>query len=178
MKYKLERECANCKNIDIIYLTKFEASFELFDSDKIWNSECTKCLSLKCANLRHFHPKLDEEILNIWGVDEKLFFYEQDEELFLAEIEYFELILNKIDNSTFLKYKIDVLLEAICVLLYDNISSNEEYSDLENIERKKIADKIRPELIKRKEKIKHSEHQIMEYIKNEVFPQIGLEIKY
>ncbi|MGH2667192.1 hypothetical protein [Flavobacterium sp.] len=179
MEYKLKRKCADCGHVDFIFLTKIEAAFELYDTNEIWKSLCSKCHSEKCNSLIHAHPKLDEEILNIWGYDSNLFLMEQDEELFLAEIDYLDMILEKIDDASYLKAKIDILIEAVCILLYDNTFADDnydDYSDAENKQRKEIADFVRPQLYKRKEKIKKAENSIMEYIKAEVFPQVGLEL--
>jgi len=54
------------------------------------------------------------------------------------------MLLKAIDEEKYLKRKINVLIEAICILLYDNIVSLDEFSEQENIERKIIADKVIP----------------------------------
>lgn len=175
MNYHLQRTCAACKNVDLFPVSKMEAAFELYSSKGIWNTKCTKCNSLKCSSLQHAHPKLDQEILDIWGNDPKLFLMVQDEEIFLAEYDYFPMLLKAIDESTYLKSKIDVLVESICVLLYDYTVASEEYSEKENQERESIAKKIRPELIKRKNRIIDSGDIVREYIQKVVYPQIGIK---
>ena len=174
MEFKLTRICKDCNNVDTFKLSKKEAAFELYDSKAITNMPCSSCGSLNCDHLGRYHSKIDKELLDIWGQDINLYFLEQDEEIYLADDEYFNLLLEAIDNSKYLKSKIDILTEAICVLLYDYTANKEEYSNKENEERENIASKIRPELIKRKEKIKDSQNVIMDYIKKVVFPQIGL----
>ena len=118
--------------------------------------------------------QIDKEILDIWGNDSELYLNPQDEEIILAEMHYFPMILNSINEGKYLKRKLEILLESICILLYDNTINSDEYSYEENAKRKKNAEIIRPELIKLKDKIKESEKHIMEYIKVIVFPQIGL----
>ncbi|WP_211236727.1 hypothetical protein [Sporocytophaga myxococcoides] len=99
---------------------------------------------------------------------------DQDEELFLAELDYFPMLLKAIDEQAYLKRKIDILIESICVLLYDNTFQSEEYTDEENEQRQRIAEEVRPELIKRKDKIIKAEGYIRDYVKEFVFPQIGI----
>lgn len=57
---------------------------------------------------------------------------EQDEEIILAEMDYFPMIIKAIDDAKYLEKKINILLESICVLLYNNIISSEEYTEAEN----------------------------------------------
>ena len=175
MKYKVSRTCKNCGNVEETILTKVEAAFELYDSRAIWNQACTACGSKECKSISSHTPSLDEELLDIWGNDPELFFWQQDQELFLAEYDYFPLLLNAIDKSNYPKAKIDVLIEAICILLYDNTYPSQEFSKEEMAEREAIADKVRPELIKRKERIKQAGDWVMEYIQEVVYPQIGIE---
>lgn len=182
MEYKLTRtckdckDCKDCKNVDSIVLTKIEAAFELYDSSKIWKTSCSNCGSSSCESLGHQHPTLDKELLDLWGNDPELFLMEQDQELLLAEYDYFPMILTAIDESKYPKPKIDVLIEAICVLLYDNTVAPEEYSEKENCERENIAEKVRSELIKRKNRIIEAGDSVMEYIQEIVYPQIGIQI--
>lgn len=175
MEYTVDRSCKDCKNIDKFGLSKNEAAFQLYDKDKIWTSECSACGSINCKSISLKPPKYDKELLDLWGHDGQLFFMEQDEGLLLAEVEYFPMILNAIDKSEYLKGKIGILVESICILLYDNTAHSEEYSDEENMKRNEIADMVRSELIKRKAVISDNGDFVMDYIKEGVFPQIGLE---
>ena len=174
MKYQIIRTCKNCKNEDVFEFTKIQIAFELYDSNEIWKGKCQKCQSQNFSSLQNPYLELDKEILDVWGNDEKLFLNPQDEEIILAEMHHLELILNSINEKTYLKRKIDVLLESLCVLLYDNTVICEEYSEIENQEREKNAKIILPNLIKLKTEIKKSEEHIMEYIKEVVFHQIGI----
>jgi len=112
----------------------------------------------------------------MWGNDRELRFLDQDEELMLAEFEYLPMLLNAIDDSSYMGAKIDILIEAICILLYDNTSGSEEYSDSENVDRERIARQIRQELIKRKQIIIESQAYMRDYVKEVVYPQIGIEV--
>jgi hypothetical protein len=175
MEYKLTRTCKGCKNVDLTILTKIEAAFELYDSNVIWKTPCSKCGSENCESIGCNTPTLDKELLDIWGNDSELFLMEQDQELLLAEYDYFPMLLKAIDESKYLKTKINVLIEAICILLYDNIVAPEEYSKKENKEREIIAKKVRPELIKRRNRIMEAGYSVMDYIQEIVYPQIGIK---
>lgn len=173
-EYKINRTCKDCKNIDSFPLTKLEAAFDLFDSQKIWNTDCSKCGSKNCQSTNWQGSQLNQELLDIWGNNLNLAFMKQDEEILLAELDYFPMLLKAIDEQTYLKRKIDILIESICVLLYDNTFQSEEYTNEENELRQRIAEKVRPELIKSKDKILEAEQYIMDYIKDVVFPEISI----
>jgi len=174
--YNLERKCKNCGNIDIIQLTKFESAFNLYDSKKIWTQECSKCESKSCQSIAHQNPKIDKELLDTWGNNPELFFMEQDQELLLAEYDYLPLLLDAIDNSKYLDFKIDVLIESVCIILYDNIISPEEFTKEENENRSKISLEVREELIKRKDRVLEAGDTIMDYVKEVVYPYIGMSL--
>ncbi|MEN2399289.1 hypothetical protein GKZ90_0005845 [Flavobacterium sp. MC2016-06] len=175
MKYQLIRTCKDCKNEDAFEFTKIQSAFKLYDSNEIWKKNCSKCNSLNCSSLHHPFVKLDKEVLDIWGNDEKLYLNPQDEEIILAEMHYLPIILTAINEGKYLNSKINVLIESICILLYDNTVICNDFSKQENKEREKNAKIILPELIKIKNKIKESEENIMEYIKVVVFPQIEIK---
>lgn len=176
MTYNLTRTCKNCKNVDSFSLTKVESAFGLYDSSAIWKTPCTNCNSTECQSLGHQHPVLDKELLDIWGNDLELFLMDQDQELLLADCDYFPMLLAAIDESKYPKSKIDILIEAICVLLYDYTVSSDELGEQENNERESVAEKVRPELIKRKDRIAEAGDSVMDYIQEVVYPQIGIDI--
>ncbi|MFB9080421.1 hypothetical protein ACFFLS_20005 [Flavobacterium procerum] len=173
--YQLTRTCKECSNKDIFEITKIECAFSLYNFKEIWNKECSKCSSTICYSLSKSFVAVDQEILDLWGSDEKLYLDEQDEELILAEMDYLPLLLSSINENKYLERKTEILLEALCVLLYDNTVDDEEFTEEENKAREKNAALIRPELIKLKKQIKASEKYMMDYIKEVVFPQIGIE---
>ena len=86
MEYKLPRTCKDCKHVDSFELTKIEAAFELYDSNKVRKTPYTNCGSTNGESLGHHHPKLDKELLDMWGSDPDLFLMEQDQELKIMEL--------------------------------------------------------------------------------------------
>jgi hypothetical protein len=175
MKYSLTKTCKHCKHVDSEELTKVEAAFELFDTCKFLKKSCSNCGSLYHESFTHTYPTLDKELLDMWGSNPDLYLMEQDEELLLAEYHYLPMLLEAIDESLYLKSKVNVLIEAVCIILYDNLVSPEEYSDSENKQRDKIAEKVIPELIKRKDRVLDAGNAVMGYITDVVYPQIGLK---
>lgn len=175
MKYLLIRTCKDCQNEDIFEFTKIQAAFELYDSSELWKKNCSKCNNTNCSSIQHPYVKLDQEIFDLWGKDEKLFLSPQDEDIILAEMDNLPMILAAIYEEKYLSSKISTLIESLCVLLYDNTVKCNDYTEEENQKREKNAQIIRPELIRIKDKIKANEELIMDYIKEVVFPQ--LEIK-
>ena len=177
MTYLTTRTCKDCKHVDSFELTKVQAAFPSLDAKEIWNRPCSKCGSQNCLALSRGQPNIDQELLDIWGKDTALFFMEQDESIILAELDFFPIMLQAIDEEKYLKPKIDILIEAICVLLYDNIVAPEEYTVQENKAREKIVQEVKPELIKRRQKIAEAGEAIMDYIREVVYPEIGLNFE-
>lgn len=153
-------------------VTKVEAAFELYD---FWNKQCSHCGSSSCQALFHPKPELDEELLELWCQNPKWQFCQQDEDIILAEIDNLPLLLKAVDQPLYPEQKRNVIISAMCVLLYDNLSIDENLSGQEKNARKKKADTILPELIKRKKMIENIKAYIMPYIKRVVFPAIGLK---
>ena len=119
---------------------------------------------------------LTKDDLDNWGYDPRETFLNQDEELFLAEYEFLPLLLEAIDAGVYRRPKLDVLIEAICILHYDYTVVYEEYEETEQARQKRehTANRIRAALLQRKAIIKDREHVISDYIKAIVFPQLGL----
>ena len=151
MNYNLSKTCKVCKNIDSFELTKVQAAFELYDHNKIWNTQCSKCKSSNTESLSLNKPDIDEELLEIWTNNDTYYFMEQDEELIIAEISNYKHILKLIDSNEVKQNKVEILVNSLCVLLYDNAVNDFEYSQEENKTRKEILVEILPELKKRKE---------------------------
>ncbi|MBD2766607.1 hypothetical protein IC235_01715 [Hymenobacter sp. BT664] len=112
----------------------------------------------------------------MWGDDPGLRFLDQDEELILAEFEYLPMLLNAIDDSSYTGAKINILIEAVCILLYNYSHESEEYSDSEKVEREQIAKQIRQELTTRKQIILESQAYMRDYVTEVVYPQIGIAV--
>ncbi len=188
MEYKQTRRCGSCEFQVVRKLTKREAAFvELRNQQELWDMPCPECGSKKCESVTQSLPVLDQELFDEWGISQNLSFCEQDEEIVLAEPIYLQLILDGIDSSTYLNRKKHILIEALCVLLYDALfedervysydaeTEDEYYSDEENIERQKIAETVKTELLKRKDMLTHPDQWIESYVKEVVFPYIGLK---
>ncbi|SKC77672.1 hypothetical protein [Ohtaekwangia koreensis] len=175
MKYKLSRTCKDCKNVDVFELTKLQAAFSHTDDiDKFWNVNCSVCGSTNCKMINKESVKIDEELLNLWGMDSNLSFATQDEDIILADVAYFDIILNSIDDDRFLDKKIDLLTSALCILLFDNIVSPEEYTSSENQQRQRIAALVVKALSKRKSSIIRAQYLISDYVKKLVFPKLNI----
>lgn len=174
--YYTSKRCAQCGTTDYYALTKTEAAFSRYEY--IIEIACSKCQSLTFDMLHATSPDIDKKLLDMWGVDVNLHFYEQDEEVILAEISNMDLFLDAIDNSDYLPLKKNVLLSALCIVYYDHAANSHEYTEKENTARKISADTVLPELMKRKGLVKNiPDWQLGDYIIDMVYPAIGLPIK-
>lgn len=167
-KYNIKRECSNCGQITEIEVSKRESAFDLYDINKSLGLVCNKC---KLTNfITYFDkPELDFELLKEWAKDPDLSLMEQDEDLIIAEAKYLEIILNVLDNEEILLQKNNILIEALCVIIYDNSVEGNEKPD--NDLKKRVIE----ELNKRQDKLKLAEGWIMDYIKVVVYPQLQIE---
>lgn len=167
MKNERRRAC-KCGNVDLIEVTKIEAAFNLKDKE-IWNLKCSKCGGKNATSVIGNLPEIDRELLNVWINNTDYLFCEQDEELTLAQYpENIDLYIEFIDNDSVPKEKINSLIDALCVMIYDR--SEKTDSD----ENKQIVDKISSELKKRENKVISAQNWIMDYIKKVSFPIIGI----
>ena len=185
MRCFVTRVCNHCGHKDLFFFNNAEIAFRLYDSKKNWNSACHKCKSTKCTSVSHSPPKIDKELLDIWAVNPEYYFMDQDEDIILADMDNLELFLNTIDTNNYPKDKLDILVAACCIILYDNTWFLERFADkdtaLDEIkttdkDAEACADIVRRELIKRKDRVWKVQDSINEYIKNIVFPQIGLNM--
>ena len=165
MKYEYQRAC-KCGNVDSYEVTRKEASFSLKERE-IGNNECSKCGSKDFASLSSPQPEFETDLLIEWGNNPDYFFMEQDEDLLLAEDKNIEMILDVLDNHQILSQKRNILIEALCVIIYDNSVSDENNSDLIN--------RVAKELKKRETDVLNAQDWIMDYIKKVSFPIIGIE---
>lgn len=163
--YKIERTCSNCGNREHINVTKREAAFELVDINNVLGIKCEKCQKDKffvCFET----VDLDFELLKEWSTNIELHIMPQDEELLLADGKYVDYILEILDNFSIHDHKRNLLLDALCVIVYDNSVNENSNKDEE------LKNRIIGELIKRKEKLKQADDWIMDYIKEVVYPQL------
>jgi len=177
MEFISEKVCKDCGNTDVFTLTKIEAAFSIEDS-AIQKTACTKCGSFKWSSYWHNKPDLDGELLDAWGNGPNLSFLDQDEDIILAEEANVPLFLDAIDKQNYPQKKLNILLAALCIMVYDNVIADEEYTEQENIRRRKTADKVIAGLIPRKHLVAETKDwEIMDYVRQIVFPLIGINEK-
>lgn len=169
MTYKYNKTC-KCGNVDSIEVDKREAAFELKDSF-IYNLICTKCGKKNISTISSNKPDIDEELLAEWSKNSEYYFSPQDEELLLAQHnENIELYLKFIDQNKIDIGKRNVLIQALCVMIYDKANKSDQKSlDIINI--------IATELNKRSDLVEQAESWIMDYVRKVSFPVIGIEYK-
>ena len=167
MTYKYNRTC-KCGNVDSIEVDKREAAFGLKDSFA-YNLACSKCGEKLFSSISSSKPDIDEELLKEWSENPEYYFSSQDEEILLAQhSENIDLYLRFIDKVEMNIGKRNILIEALCVMIYDK----ENESDRESVDN---LNTIKTELKKRSELVKQAESSIMDYIKEVSFPIIGIQ---
>ncbi|AXP81749.1 hypothetical protein CJ739_2677 [Mariniflexile rhizosphaerae] len=169
MNYQYQRGC-ECGNIDSLEVSKIEAAFEL-NYLSFSKSECSKCGEKKMSFGSINSPEIDRELLTIWAENIDYLFCPLDEGLTLAQYkENIDLYLEFIDDEIINAEKKNVLIEALCVMIYDRVDK----TDKEDLD---IINKIATELKLRENQVLFSQHWIMDYIKKVSFPIIGVEYK-
>lgn len=171
MKYTINTICKNCKHESIFELSKTEAAFDLVEN-KLWNLPCEKCSSTEKSSLGTNKPTIDLELMEQWATQEELQFLDQDEDLYIAEVDNIDLIIYFLERENTLPSKKNVLLDALCVLLYDNVGDEEELSKKEKQVRKENFEIILPKIIERKELILQNKEYIYKYIFEVVEPYL------
>jgi len=106
-------------------------------------------------------------LLEEWSLNPDLYLMEQDEELFLANEAYVDIILNVLDTIKILDNKRNILLEALCIIVYDNTIEDNRYKD------ERIQKRVIKELNKRKTLLTLADHWIGGYIKKVVYPLLA-----
>jgi len=168
--YTIERECSNCGSKEQITVSRREVAFELVDINEVVGKNCNNCSASKFITY-YQTPDLDFELLKEWATNPELYLMGQDEELLLADEKYLDNILNILDNVSLLDHKRNLLMDALCVIVYDNTIEDNQQKD-ENLKQRVIV-----ELNKRREKLKQADEWIMDYIKEVVYPQLELTEK-
>lgn len=164
----ISRACSVCGYQDGITISNREAAFELVDINNLLGRTCRKCNS-KMIITAYQTPDLDYELIEEWATNTELYLMQQDEELLLAEEKHLDNILYILDTVSIPDYKRDVLLEALCIIIYDNTHQDNVHKDSE------LKDKVVAALNKRLDKLKLAESWISDYIKDIVFPQLNLK---
>ncbi|GGB67813.1 hypothetical protein GCM10007424_04750 [Flavobacterium suaedae] len=175
MEFLAQKQCKKCRNIDEYQITKIEAAFSLKD-DFIYNQACSKCGSKDYVSYSRDLVAVDQEILDIWGNNPSYHFLDQDEDLLLAYMQYMPILLNAVDNNLYPQEKLNIVILALCILLYDNTGDYSQYSAEESKKMQQNAAIIQAELLKRNNIIFKHQDVIMNYIKKRVFPLIDLKI--
>lgn len=166
--YIIERTCSNCGNKERHSVSKRKAAFGLVNINKVLGQKCIKCSSTTFSRcLESF--QLDFELLKEWATNDDFHLVPQDEELFLADEKHLNNILKILDNVSIPDQKRNLLMDALCVIVYDNSIEDNHQKD-ENLKQRVIG-----ELNKRKEKLEQAEDWIMDYIKDVVYPQLSLK---
>lgn len=165
--YKTERTCSKCGHHEEIVMSKRDAAFELVDIDEVLGNVCKKCSSTSFTST-YQHPDLDFDLLKEWATNPDLYLMHQDEELMLANEKYLNDILQIFDTIHLSDDKRNVLMEALCIIVYDN--SNERNSRRDT----KLRDKVVGELNNRRKELMLADDSIMNYIKEVVYPQLSL----
>lgn len=165
--YKIERTCTVCRRTEKLFVTKREAAFELYDIDKALGKKCQNCSSTSFTTA-YERPNLDFDLFKEWAANEDLYLMKQDEELLLADEQYLEMILQVLDTLSIPEYKRNVLMDALCVIVYDNTIEKNSQRDTQ------LRLRVIEELNKRQDKLKLADNWIMDYIKDVVYPQLDL----
>lgn len=163
--YAIERTCTVCGHTEKLTVTKREAAFELFDIRNALGQECKKCSSTSFTT-SYQRPDLDLDLLKEWATNPDLYLMPQDEELLLAEEQYLEMILHVLDTVSIPDHKRDLLMDALCVIVYDN--TNDDNSQADEL----LKQRVIKELNKRQDKLKLADNWIADYIKEVVYPQL------
>jgi hypothetical protein len=169
MTYQYDKTC-KCGNTISIEISKRESAFDLKDRF-VYSLKCEKCGKKGFSSISSNKPEIDEELLKEWAENTDLYFSSQDEELLLAqEYDNIDLYLKFIDKESIDIGKRNTLIEALCVMIYDNADKNDN-------EKLKIVKTVSSELKNRIEIVKQADSWIMDYIKEVSFPIIGIEFK-
>jgi predicted nucleic-acid-binding Zn-ribbon protein len=141
-KYEQTRSCGKCGYEETRFLDELTAAFK---ETRLWNEPCSKCSSTNFSRASNSLPPLSLAQLEIWAINDKLTFLEQDEDLILATPDNLGLLLEFLDSpSTHIRQK-RVLASALYILWYDtHPETGEDY--LQNVD---FAEKVAKEINKR-----------------------------
>jgi hypothetical protein len=165
----VKRLCGNCRNTDVFYFTKREIAFDLYSMKQIFATPCTRCASTENASLHVKTFPLDKVLLLEWAQHEELHL-SHDDELFLGDRLYLGQLLELLDHHEIVLLKRHIIFEALCVIVYDQLMDDEK-PDLA------LAEQVKAELLKRQEQLQEAGHVIMPYLKEVVYPFLGMEFK-
>jgi hypothetical protein len=165
--YKIERTCSDCGHNDEIVISKRDAAFELVNINKVLGDVCKVCSSTSFSTIFQ-RPNIDFELLKEWATNLELHLMPQDEELLLADEMYVDMILQILDTISIPEHKNNLLMDALCVIVYDNSFENSQPNE-------QLKSQVILELNKRQDKLKLADNLIMDYIKQVVYPQLDFD---
>ena len=171
-KYKIERVCIKCAHSDQLFVSKRDAGFELVDIDEVYGKTCKMCGEIRFKT-SYERPDLDIHLLKEWAADPELQLMEQDEDLLLADEEYLDSIFAILDTMVIPDYKRDLLMSALCIIIYDNTRIDDNVGSTAHQEQ--LAGRLIEALKSRIDKLRLANDWIMPYIKNKVYPQLGFD---
>ncbi|MDB9342329.1 hypothetical protein PN456_04190 [Nodularia spumigena CS-586/05] len=141
-KYKQTRSCAKCGYEETRFLDELTAAFE---ETRAWTEPCSQCGSTDFSSASNALPALSRQQLEIWAINDELYFSQQDEDLILASSINLELLLEFLDSPNTHIWQRTTLASALYVLWYDAYPETGE-SYLHNAE---FAEKVALEINKR-----------------------------
>ncbi len=163
MKYEYNRRC-ECGHTEAIEVTRKEACFNL-KGHEIWRKKCPKCGKSNSKSMSAPFVEIEKDLLLEWGNNENYRFLDQDEDLILARESYIDLILDVLDNHQILQNKRNILIGALCVIIFDNVETDDKPNQ-------DLIDRLIKELKKRPDDVKNAESWISDYIAEVVFPML------
>ncbi len=166
--FTIERTCTVCGYIETIDQVKPESFVGLIAICKAHTEICKQCSS-RLITVMYREYRLTFELLKEWGLNSDIYLSAQDEELILADEMYLDIILEVLDTVVILDHKRDLLMESLCIIVYDN-------TVMENLQKdERLKKRVIEELNKRKDKLQLADYNIMNYIKDIVYPQLDYE---
>ncbi len=108
-----------------------------------------------------------------WASDASLYLMSQDEEILLANEEYLGTMLDILDNELGLPHKRGIIIEAMCVMVYDNMNT---INNTPSPDRAQRAERVLEELAKRKSLVLTYKNMVMGYVQQVVFPRLDIAI--
>ena len=140
------------------------------DIHEVVGKRCKNCSS-SIFSTSYQTPDLDFELLKEWATNPDLYLMPQDEELLLADEKYLENILCILDTVSISDQKRNLLLDALCIIVYDNTVEDNPQKDAN------LRERVIRELNKRTDILKQADDWIMNYVKEVVYPQLELDEK-
>ena len=108
--YSQYKVCAACGFEDCREIAEEIAAFE---QRRAWDDVCSKCGSAERDNGGVQLPILNEKLMAIWSQDLALSFFQQDEEISLADESLLPLLLQYLDCDATLVAKKSIILAIV-----------------------------------------------------------------